>query len=295
MADLFDGILPFVHTARHKSFVRAGEQLGVTSAAVSKAVARLEEQLGVRLLHRTTRRVSLSQEGEMFLQRCEAAIAEVRVGRDLVTMAQKVPRGDLTVSLPFVLGKTLVRRLAPFGVRYPSLRVHLRLTDSRARLVDDRVDVAIRVGDLPDSSLIARRVLRTRWVTVASRAYLARRGRPESPDDLREHDCLRFVSPRRKPVDWAFRDPQRQRSYTVAVEGSLDMDQGELLVDAAAEGLGVAQVFDLMVEDRIRTGELEEILDEYAAPGPDVHALCLPEQRRTPKVRAFLDFLAPVT
>lgn len=295
MADLFDGVLPFVHTARHKSFVRAAEQLGVTSAAVSKAVARLEEHLGVRLLHRTTRRVSLSQEGEMFLQRCEAAIAEVRAGRDLVTMAQKVPRGDLTVSLPFVLGKTLVRRLAPLCARYPCLRVHLRLTDSRARLVDDRVDVAIRVGDLPDSSLIARRVLRTRWVTVASRAYLARRGRPESPDDLGQHDCLRFVSPRRKPVDWTFRDPQRQRSYTVAVEGSLDMDQGELLVDAAAEGLGVAQVFDLMVADRIRTGELEEILGEYAASGPDIHALCLPEQRRTPKVRAFLDFLAPVT
>lgn len=290
MADPFDGILPFVHTARALSFRAAAEQLGVTSAAVSKAVKRLEATLGVALLHRTTRTVSLSDEGARFLAHCEHALAHVQAGRDELEAARRVPRGELTVTLSHVLGSFLIARLPRLRARYPRLRVNLRLTDRRTRLVDDRIDVALRMAPLPDSSLVARKVISPRWATVAAPDYLARRGTPQDPDGLAEHACLRFRSPRGKAVPWTFADADG-RPYAHEVSGDVDVDQGPLLVDAALAGLGVAQVFDFMAREPLRTGRLVEVLSDHAAPGPEVFALVLPQQRKAPKVRAFLDFV----
>lgn len=292
MGDLFDGIVPFVHAARARSFRVAAEQLGVTSAAVSKAVKRLEAELGVLLLHRTTRKVSLSEEGARFLARCEDAIAHVQAGRDQAAAAQKVPRGELVVSLSYVLGPTLVARLPRFLARYPALRVSLRLTDRRVRLVDERIDVALRLGPLPDSSLVARKLLEPRWATVASPGYLARHGTPATPEALGEHACLRFRSPRGKAVPWTFLDAPGGSPRALEVPGRVDLDQGELLVAAAAAGVGVAQVLDFMVAEPLREGRLVEVLGELRAPGPTVHAVVLPGQQGTPKVRAFLEFVA---
>jgi len=291
MEDLFDGIVPFVHTARASSFRAAADELGVTPAAVSKAVKRLEARLGVPLLHRTTRRVTLSDEGAQFLARCEDAMAHVRAGRDLVAAAQRTPRGDLTVSLSYVLGSGLVAALPRFLARYPALRVDLRLTDRHSRLVDERVDVALRVGPLSDSTLVARRLLQPQWVTVAAPDYLARAGTPSAPSDLAAHACIRFRSPRGKPVPWTFLDQPGGCPQALDVPGRLDLDQGELIVEAARAGAGVAQVFDFMATPAVREGRLLPVLDEWAAPGPPVHALVLPARRRAPKVRAFLEFV----
>lgn len=290
--DLFDGIVPFVHAARARSYRVAAEQLGVTPAAISKAVLRLEAELGVTLLHRTTRKMSLSEEGARFLARCEDAMAHVQAGRDQLAAAQTLPRGELTVSLSYVLGPALMARLPRFVARYPALRLDLRLTDRRVRLVDDRVDVALRVGPLPDSSLVAKKLLQPRWATVAAPGYLARQGTPATPEALGGHACLRFRAPRGKAVPWTFLDAPGGTPCSLEVPGRVDVDQGELIVAAAEAGVGVAQVFDFMVDQALQEGRLVEVLRERAAPGPPVHALVLPGQQGTPKVRAFLDFVA---
>lgn len=290
MADLFDGIIPFVHAAEERSFRRAAERLGVTPAAISKAVQRLEARLGVRLLERTTRQVRLTDEGALYVARCREAMRQVEAGRETIARAQGVPRGELTVSLPFVLGASLLRLLPRFTALYPGLQVHLRLSDRRSRLVDERVDVAIRVGELQDAALIARRILSTRWVTVAAPAYLSRRGAPERPEALADHECLAFRSPRGKLVPWTFRG-EDGGVRTLTVSGSVDVDQGELLVTGALAGLGIAQAFSFMTEEHVQGGRLLEVLSPFAADGPAIHALFLPSQRSSPKVRAFVDFL----
>lgn len=292
MPDLFDGIVPFVHAARARSFRVAAEQLGVTSAAISKAVKRLEAELGVRLLHRTTRKVSLSDEGARFLARCEDAMAQVLAGRDEAATAHTVARGELVVSASYVLGPTLVARLPRLLSRYPGLRLDLRLTDRRVRLVDERIDVALRVGPMPDSTLVARKLLEPRLVTVASPGYLARHGTPATPAALAEHACLRFRSPRGKGVGWVFLDAPGGTPQAVEVPARVDVDQGTLLVDAALAGAGIAQVFDFMVDQALREGRLVEVLRDVRAPGPAIHGVVLPGQQGTPKVRAFLEFAA---
>lgn len=289
MNDLFAGILPFVEAARARSLRRAADKLGVSPAAVSKAIRRLEDDLGVQLLNRTTRRVNLSPEGALFLARCEEAIAQLRAGRQQLEMSRHDPAGELTVSASFILGPLLVARLPRFLGRYPKLELHLRLSDQYSELIDEGVDVALRVGELEDSALVSRRLLESRWVTVAAPAYLARAGTPAQPEALLAHNCLRFRSPRGQLVDWRFAGGRG-----LAVAGNLTLDQGELLLQAAAQGAGVFQALDFMVGEYLRDGRLVEVLAEYACPGPPVQAVYLQGQRASPRVRALVDFLAEV-
>ncbi|MFV8749246.1 LysR substrate-binding domain-containing protein [Nannocystaceae bacterium ST9] len=292
MQDPFSGIVAFVHVAEQRSFRKAAEQLGLSAAALSKAVAKLEDELGVRLFDRTTRRVEPTAEGELFLEHCRAALGSVREGRELLAEAQKVARGELTLSLPFILGPWLIERLPRFCARYPALRLQLRFTDRFSKLVDEHIDVAIRVGTLGDSSAIARKLMTTRWVSVAAPGYLARKGTPRRPEELAEHECLAYRGPRGAAVDWWFRTkPKSRDSTTHPVDARVLLDQGELLVDAALAGLGVCQVLEFMVVEPLREGRLVAVLDEWAAAGPPVHALCKPGQQNVPKVRALLDFL----
>ncbi len=285
-ADLFRGVLPFVHVAELSSFRQAARRLGVTPAAVSKAVAALEDDLGVRLLERTSRRVALTPEGRLFLERCRDALAQLAAGRELVTRTQAVPKGELRVTLSFVLGPLLVRALPRFVRRHPAVEVRLQLEDRVSALVGEDLDVALRVGAAGSSSLIARRVRGTRWATVASPAYLGRKGTPDRVEQLTDHDCLRFVTPRGKLAEWSFASSRAGPApCTVAV------DQGELLVEAARAGLGVAQVLDFMVARDLREGTLVELFAGEAAEGPPITALLAPARRRVPKVRAFVDFV----
>ena len=290
MAELFRGVVEFVHTAKAQSFRVAAEELGVTSAAVSKAVKQLEADLGVTLLHRTTRRVALSEEGTAFLSRCEEAVALVSSARADATAAARAPRGHLTVSLSHVLGPVVIDLLARFRRRHPCVTLDLELTDRRRRLVDDKIDVALRVGPLTDSSLVARRLWRTRWVTVVSPSYLATAPDLRTPDDLPAHACIRFRSPRGKPVPWTFLGPDGPTR--VDAPAGLDLDHGGSIVRAAVADLGVTQAFDFMVGQELADGRLVEVLPDHAAPGPDVNALTLPGQRRPQRVRVFLDYLA---
>lgn len=293
MRDPFIGVLPFVHVAEARSFKAAAERLGVTPAAVSKAVARLEDELGVRLLDRTTRRVEPTAEGARFLADCRAALDRVQLGRDRLAESQALARGELTLSLPHILGRRVVALLPRFAERYPALDIHLRVSDRFTRLVDEHIDVAIRVGSLEDSTAVARKLADTRWVTVASPAYLAGRGRPRKPEELADYNCLVFRSPRGTIVDWQFRAGPGKRAggiRSISPTG-LDIDQGDLLLDATLAGLGVCQMFAYMAREHLAAGRLVELLEPYACAGPPIHALCKPGQQRSAKVRAALDLL----
>lgn len=287
--ELFTGVVPFFHVAEQLSFRRAAERLGVSTAAVSKAVARLEERLGVKLLSRTSRAVALTPEGKLFLTRCREAVASVHAGHAQLTRARAQPRGDVHVSTSFILGPILVAALPELAVHYPDLIVHLALTDRVSGLLTEDVDVALRVGARTSSSLVSRVLYRPRWATVASPDFLRRHGAPVRPADLTRYNCLRFVDPRGHPVPWWFAEARDEAPTPREVTGNLLVDQGELLLTAAIAGTGIAQLLDFMVTDLVHDGRLVELLVEFSSAGPPIHAVTAPERSRSANVRAIIE------
>jgi DNA-binding transcriptional LysR family regulator len=289
-ADLFGGVLPFVRTAEERSFGRAAASLGITTAAVSKAVKKLEDDLGVKLLDRSSRVVALTREGAMFLERSRQAVLAVQGAREAMADMRREPQGEVAITLPFILAPFVVQDLARLGAQYPRLAFRLHLGDRLVRLEDH--DVAIRMGKLAASSYVSRRLGTTRWVTVGAASYLARTAMPRTPAELAEHNCLRFVAPNGKPRDWSF--VERSRALAVPVDGNLVIDHGPSLLAAAEAGMGLCQVLDFMVRDQLRDGSLVEVLGGFAGAGPDIHALATPSRTRSANVRAVIAFLVDV-
>lgn len=291
-ADLFSGVLPFVRTAEEKSFVKAAASLGVTTAAVSKAVRKLEGELGVRLLERSSRVVRLTREGEAFLPRCQQAVLSIRGAREALQDARREPQGEVSMTLPFILAPFVVPNLVRLSALHPRLSYRLEMSDRVARLGVENYDVAIRLGELEDSTLVSRLLRRTRWVTVASPAYLAAHPEPKRPEDLTLHNGLRFVGPGGKPVAWSFSEGGRARSFTA--KGNLLIDHGDHLLSAARSGLGICQILDFMVEEDLRDGTLVKLLDAFSSRGPAVHALTTEARATSTNVRALFRFLIDV-
>jgi DNA-binding transcriptional LysR family regulator len=284
--DLFRGVVPFVAVAEARSFRRAAASLGVSPAAVSKAVRTLEQSLGTTLFARGQRDATLTREGELFFEHCRPAVTALLGAKATMDSARSEPQGQLVVSVPFVGAAHVQAPLATLHARHPRLTFRLIITDRLSRLGEEPVDVAVRVGPLADSSLVARKLRSTELWTVASPSHLARTGVPQTPDDLEGRDVLVLVSPSGKPWAWRFRDGER------AMNATLLLDHGPTLVDAALAGLGITQVFDFMVEQRVRSGDLVRVLADFTAEGPPVHALCAPGRRATPRVRAAFDAFA---
>ena len=292
--ELFTGVVPFFHVAERLSFRRAAEELGVSTAAVSKAVSRLEERLGVKLLNRSSRAVALTPEGRILHARSREAVASLRAGHAQLTRTRGEPRGDVRVSTSFILGPILVGALPALAARYPELVVHLDLSDRVRGLVAEDVDVALRIGARTSSTLVSRVLYRPRWVTVAAPDYLARHGTPARPSDLAGASCLRFVDPRGQPLPWWFAETTGGPPRPLAVAGNLLVNHGDLLLVAAIAGGGIAQLFDFMVGDHLRDGRLVEVLRPFAAPGPPIHAVTAPDRTRSANVRAIVDLAATV-
>jgi len=288
--DVFSGMLPFVAVAEERSFRRAAARLGVTVAAVSKGVKRLEQELGVVLIQRTSRSLSLTAEGEAFFSNARQAVRAAQAAREVVAQSQRVPQGEVKVTLPFILGAAVVRALPGLVAQHPRLSFRFTLTDRFVALADEGIDVAVRIGRLADSGLVARSVPAGRWVTCASPAYLGRRGRPEQPSDLRAHECVRFVTQRGTPREWAFRGAAGAPE-AVETRGAFVADHGDLVVEAARAGLGICQAFDFMVSDDVRAGRLVEVLAPYAATADPIHVVTSSRRGSSPKIRAFIDFL----
>lgn len=285
----FDRVEPFVHTAEKLSFREAARHLGVTPAAVSKAVAALEEELGVKLLQRNSRHVALTPEGEIYLSHCREALDKLALGRELATREAPVPKGRLRVTMSFVLGRPITRALPLLLARHPELDLELSCGDVQVSLVEREIDVALRIGELEDSSLVSRRLRSPRWITVASPRYLSARKAPQSVADLRAHTCMHFALPTGQLAQWRLVGESGAEEPFLASRPVV-FDHGELLLDGALAGVGIAQVFDFMARDLVAQGDLVEVLPGRSGLGPPIHALCPQGRQKSPKIRAFIDF-----
>lgn len=290
--DPFSGVFAFVKVAEGKSFSGAARQLGVTTAAVSKTIGRLEEALGVTLLLRSSRQVSLSPEGTLFLERCRHAVEDVQLGRDLVSQTHRVGEGPLRVSVSPIVGRLVVSELPRLARSHPALTFELTVTDRFTALAEEGIDVAVRIGELEDSALRARTLAQPRWLTVASPGYLAERGIPNTPDQLAGHDCLQFLTPRGTVREWLFQEAEGKPTTYRPRTARLKIDNGELLLTAALAGLGICQVLEFMAAQHVREGRLVEVLGTHAAAGPTIRALWLARRKDSPKVRVMMDLLA---
>jgi DNA-binding transcriptional LysR family regulator len=280
---LFRGIVPFVTVAQELSYRRAAARLGVSPAAVSKAVKALEEDLGVVLFQRSSRAVSLTPEGESFFSRCLDAMRAVQDARQDALQSRSAPHGQVVLSASFIVTPVVVRALQPLAQKYGRLSFRLHSTDRLARFAEEGVDLAVRVGEPKDSDLRVRMLRQTRWQIVASPAYLAQHGVPKSIGEL-DHRLL-FLAPTGKPRPWLAGGEPRD------LFSPLMVDHGPTLIDAALVGLGAAQVLDFMAKDLIAQSRLIPILEADSKPGPGIYAVHARGRHRNANIRVVLDAL----
>jgi len=276
----------FAAVVEQRSFSAAARDHGTSLSAASKRIARLEELLGARLLERTTRRVLPTDAGASFYTYVARILSELGEAENEISSLGGRPSGTLRVSAPLLLGERhLVPLLADFLEKYPDVRIELTLSDTFVNLVAERIDVALRVGALVDSSLVRMKIGAARGVIVASPAYLRRAGRPETPRDLAGHVCLRYANlPAAK--EWRFRGPRGET--TVPVVGNLTLNHGGGLRAAAIAGVGIARLPDFLVADALETGDLVELLSSYATEPTGIHLVHVARGRPLPKLEAFL-------
>jgi DNA-binding transcriptional LysR family regulator len=290
MENLAD-IAVFERVVDRGSFTLAADELRLSRAVVSKYISRLEERLGARLLNRTTRRLSLTEAGAALFEASRGAIERIEEAEAAVAQLQSSPRGRLRVSAPMSFGILhLGPALAEFSRDYPAVMLDVRLDDRFVNLVEDSIDVAVRIGVLTDSSLVARKLAITRAVACASPAYLAEHGEPETPEDLASHDCLIYSYLSTSNV-WRFAAPDG-REIPVAVAGKVRINNGIVLAEAALAGRGILVTPTFYVAPMLRDGRLKRILAGFRLPELGIHAVYPQRAHVPPKVRAFVDFLA---
>ena len=279
----------FAAVAEAKSFSAAAEQLGLGKATVSKAVARLEAQLGQSLFHRTSRRIALTEAARPLAERAAAMLAEARAAEEAALDGAACPAGRVRVAAPMSFGVTRVAPiLADFLRDHPHVEVELDLSDARVDIVGGGYDLALRIADLPDSSLRSRRLCAVESRLVASPAYLAAAGRPTHPDELEAHSVLGYTN---VTGAWRFQGPDGEQA-TVRVAGPLSANSGEALLPALVAGLGIARLPLFILGDLIETGRVETLLPGWRSPPIALHLLTPPSPLRPARVEALIDFLA---
>jgi DNA-binding transcriptional LysR family regulator len=290
MENLAD-IAVFVRVVERGSFTLAADDLSLSRAVVSKYISRLEERLGARLLNRTTRRLSLTEAGATLFEASRGAIERIDEAQAAVARFQAAPRGRLRLSAPMSFGILhLGPAIADFSRRYPDVTLDVHLDDRYVNLVADGIDVAIRIGVLTDSTLVARKLGVTRAVACASAEYLAEHGEPETPEDLATHECLIYSYLATTNV-WRFQAADG-REIPVAVAGKVRINNGIVLAEAAIAGRGILLTPSFYVAPMLRDGRLKRILGAYRLPELGIHAVYPQRTHVPPKVRAFVDFLA---
>ena len=288
--DRFAAMSAFVQVVEQGSFARASARLGLSSSAVSRHVADLETHLGARLLNRTTRRISLSETGQAYYERATQLLADLDEAETIAETAHAAPRGTIKLS---VSAAYAVQQLAPaialFQQRYPALRFDVSLSERFVDLVEDGLDLAIRIGDLGDTNLIARKIGDTELIACASPDYLARHGMPDHPLDLLRHNCFSYAYLSTRD-HWRFVDKQGE-TIEVPIAGTLRSNSGELAIAVAERGAGVALEPCFMFADALREKKLVRILSDYRGRKTGIHAVYPARKHLSAKVRVFVDFL----
>jgi DNA-binding transcriptional LysR family regulator len=287
--DRFDAMRLFTRIVELGSFTQAAEDLQLPRATVTLAVQQLEKRLGARLLHRTTRRLSLTESGQNYYQRVSDVLARLSEAEAEATELQIDPRGRLRISAPIPFSTVhLAPAIAEFQRLHPRVEFDLNLNDRRVDLVEEGFDVAIRISQLADSSLMARKIAPCRMVAVASPEYLAQHGEPEKPADLARHECLRYTL---TPNSEAWEFERDGSSISVPAHARMAVNNGDFIAAAAAAGIGIARLPTFIVADYLRSGRLRRILAAWTLPPIAVYAV-YPKTRTLPaKTRRLIDFL----
>ncbi len=288
--DRFSALTVFAQVADSGSFSAAAQVLGLTPSAVSKQIAQLEDHLGARLVHRTTRKLSLTEVGEAFRFRARHVLAALEEAETAVSNLSTTPRGNLRVTMPIAFGQEHVAPVLPeFAARFPDISLEIVITDRFVDLVQEGIDVAVRIGELADSSLVVRRLAPNRRVVCASPDYIARAGCPETPTDLLHHNCLLYAEPGYQ-LDWTFMvDDVR---VSVPIKGSVRSNSIAVLVQSALAGIGIIRLAAYQFMGALADGRLVPLLQDFTMNESEVYAVYPASRHLSPKVRAFVDYLA---
>jgi len=280
----------FACVVEHRSFSAAADAIGVSKATVSKAIARLEAHLGASLFHRTSRRLTLTESGKTLAEHAQRILAEAQAAEEAAHDTASVPAGLIRVAAPMTFGMTyLAPAIAEFLAVNSAIQIDLHLSDARVDIVADGFDVALRIADLPDSSLRARRLCGIAVHCVAAPAYLDAHGRPSHPAELSHHACLGYTN---APGGvWRFTGPDGEEA-AVRPAGPLTTNSGDAMLPALRAGLGIARLPDFIVGADLASGALEAILADWAPPAIALHLLTPPSPLRPARVEALIAFLA---
>lgn len=288
----FSDVVAFVRVVEAHSFVAAAQTLGMSPSAISKAVSRLEERLGSRLLNRTTRSLSLTDVGTSYYERCRDALGQLEHAENEVSESRGIPRGRLRIDVPVSLGRRLIVPALPrFTAQYPELSVQMSMNDRVVDLVQEGIDAGLRVGNLSDSSLVARRVGSLRGRTCASPEFIERMGMPQTPADLKPENCIAmFKLDNNQTREWMYR--KEGVEHTVIPAASLSFSDAESAVVAAVSGAGFVRTLDFTVEAQIAAGLLLPVLEDWNEDSWWPISVVYPQHRQpTAKIRAFIDFV----
>lgn len=286
----FGGIAEFVATVEAGSFAQAAQRLGMTPSGVGKAVSRLEKRLGIPLLRRSTRRLVVTEEGAECYQKFRQFLFDLQE-MEIVLEPNRTLHGSLRLHLPPALARMRIMRTLPsFYDKHPNLTLHITLRNDMIDLMEEGVDLSVRIGTFDGANIISRHVGSAEFVTVCSTAYAEAVGVPNEPEELLQHNCLRYFSRTTgRPRKWVFEENDRQ--LELAVTGNLILNNSDALVQAAVSGLGIAQVPLYTAEAEIRDRQLIQLLEPYAPVPQEVSAIYSVQQRSSPKIQAFVDFL----
>ncbi|WP_184357503.1 LysR family transcriptional regulator [Rhizobium sp. BK602] len=287
--DSFSSLAAFVHAAEQRSYVAAARVAGLSPSAIGKAIARLEARLGVRLFNRTTRNISLTEEGSAFYERCKRIIDDLEDAEASLIESRKRPRGRLRISVPHIVGHHLLMPMLPaFVARYPEIELDIDFEDRVTDLVTEGLDIAIRSGELADTRLIARHLGEQHFVVCASPAYFDRHAFPATPADLAIHACIHFKYPTSgRLAPWAFAPPNEK----LMLPRSLAFNNTDAGVRAALDGLGIAHLPIYVAAAHIHAGLLVPVLTAHMVAFGSLSLVWPSNRQLSPKVRAFVDFV----
>lgn len=282
----WEGIIEFVHVAENESFTQASKKLGISTAQVSRQVSALEKRLSVKLFYRTTRKVSLTEEGRLFYQHCRSVLDGLDAAERAITNLQTRPQGKIKLTAPVTYGEQQVLPLVTnFMMKYGDIEVSAYLSNQNVDLVEDGYDLAIRLGKLADSSMMAKKLGNRTNYLCASPSYLTTYGIPHSLSELNKHSCLLGT------LDyWHFLESGKEKNIRVA--GRLRYNSGYSLADAALKGLGIVQLPDYYVQPYLDSGELVSLLDQYRESAEGIWAVYPQNRHLSPKIRLLVDYLA---
>jgi DNA-binding transcriptional LysR family regulator len=287
--DRLDAMQAFVAVADLQGFAPAARKLGLSPSGVTRLIAALEDRLGARLLQRTTRKVALTDVGTRYLERVRRILADVEEAESSAEGERTRPSGRLVVSAPIGFGRLHVSPLmSDYLGRYPEVSAELRLTDRTVNLVEDGVDLAVRIGHLPDSTLVARHVGEMRRIVVASESYLAQRGEPDTPEAIATHDTIQFGAATAAP-EWRFVEAGRE--VRVVCTPRFTTNSADAAIQYAGQGGGLTRVLAYQAADAIKAGRLRIVLEKFEPPALPIHAVYPTSRLLSAKVRAFIDLV----